>query len=234
MNTQGETTELIFRKGCARVSWRTFVLTLLVLVALGWGSYTYLRIQQARVNAAEAANNARHLHVVLVKFQEPYQRFPDASTGNAVIEKTGRALEFRFASSNQLLYQLIVDDPMLEKPFFVSINGTHKVDNVFLPGKALEPGECGFSYIAGLSSRSSPEAPLLVTPLIPGTTRFDPKPFHGKALILRVDGTILLPDLDRAEQVMIEGKDLFDPSQPFWKGEAPDIKWHEPDPNFVR
>ena len=75
---------------------------------------------------------------------------------------------------------------------------------------------------------------MVVTPLIPGTTRFDPKPFNGHALILRVDKSISCPKIDRAGKVMVGGKDIFDPSQPFWGGKAPDIKWHEPDPNFVR
>jgi hypothetical protein len=234
MNTPGEAAERILRKGCAKVSWRAFALTLLAFAALGWGVYTYLRITNARVNASEAANNARQISIALGEFDDDFGRFPDTSTALAVKKKTGTPLDFKFGSSNELLCQLIENGRMLEKPFFVSINGTHKVDNVFLPGKALEPGECGFSYIAGLSSQSPPEAPLLITPLIPGSTRFDPKPFNGKALILRVDGAILFPELDRAGQVMIGGKDPFDPSQPFWKGEAPDIKWHEPDPNFAR
>lgn len=218
-------------KGC---TWRTFVLTFLALGVPCWGAYSYLRILNARVNRSESANNVRQLHIALGEFDEDYGRFPDVSTAAAVKSKTGTALEFRSGSANQLLCQLIANGLKLERPFFVSINGTHKVDDVSLPGKALEAGECGFSYIAGLSSRSSPEAPLLVTPLIPGTKRFDPKPFHGKALILRVDGAILFPKLNRAGQVMIGGKDLFDPSQPFWEGKTPDIKWHEPDSNFIR
>lgn len=234
MRTPGEVAELAIKKGCSRISWQAFAIALLALVALSWGIYTYLRRSHALANASEAANNARQLSNALEEFDHDYGRFPDSSTATAVKKKTGTPLEFEFGSSNELLCQLIVNGRMLERPFFVSISGTHKVDNVITPGNALQAGECGFSYIAGLSSQSPPEAPLLITPLIPGSTRFDPKPFNGIAVVLHVDGRITFPKLDKTGHAIIGGVDLFDPSQPFWKGKSPDIKWHEPNPNFVR
>jgi hypothetical protein len=33
--------------------------------------------------------------------------------------------------------------------------------------------------------------------------------------------------VDKSGHVYLNGKDLFDPSQPFWGGKAPDVKWPE-------
>jgi hypothetical protein len=63
--------------------------------------------------------------------------------------------------------------------------------------------------------------------LIPGTTQFDPKPFKGIAVILHADASVTKEPIDKTRRVMIGGKDIFDPSQPFWAGKVPDLKWQE-------
>jgi hypothetical protein len=57
-------------------------------------------------------------------------------------------------------------------------------------GEMVRKGECGFAYLSGLTPSGSPTRPLRVTPLISGTDRFDPKPFQGKAVILRMDCSV--------------------------------------------
>ena len=73
----------------------------------------------------------------------------------------------------------------------------------------------------------APETPVIVSPLIPGTTRFDPRPFDGKAVVLRLDYSAKTETIDSSGRVMIGGMDIFDPRQPWWGGKTPDIKWQE-------
>jgi hypothetical protein len=91
----------------------------------------------------------------------------------------------------------------------------------------LKKGECAFTYIAGLSFSFDPTAPVLIAPVVPGTWKFDPKPFDGKAVVLRIDGSAKAEPIDKHGNVMIGGMNLFDPRQPYWHGKAPDIKWPE-------
>ena len=115
-----------------------------------------------------------------------------------------------------------------EKPFYAEIAGSRKPDDLYHDDvHALVPGEVGFAYIAGLDSSADPMTPIIVSPLIPGTTLFDPKPFGGKAVILRLDNSAAPMQIEPSGRVMWRGKDIFDPSQSFWKGKAPDIKWQE-------
>jgi prepilin-type processing-associated H-X9-DG protein len=48
--------------------------------------------------------------------------------------------------------------------------------------------------------------------------------FNGKAVVLFVDGRVELLRIDRAGRALLDGKDLFDPSRPFWRGKKPDLR----------
>ncbi len=104
---------------------------------------------------------------------------------------------------------------------------TTRPDGVITPGDILEPGECGFSYITGLSSRDDPATPIALTPLIPGTTTFDPKPFDGKAVVLHIDNSVRTYDIAKDGHIYDKGIDLLSPKHPVWKGKAPDIRYPE-------
>ena len=59
---------------------------------------------------------------------------------------------------------------------------------------------------------------------IGATTRFDPQPFDGKAVILWTDTSVRSLPIDRGSgQVMLDGKNLLDPSHPVWGGQPPVI-----------
>jgi hypothetical protein len=98
--------------------------------------------------------------------------------------------------------------------------------------KALEKGECAFACISGLSSSTDlPSTPVALFPLVPGEKLFDYKLcnewYVGKAVILFLDNTVKTFPVDKSGHVFINGKDLFDPSQPFWRGKKPEVKWPE-------
>jgi hypothetical protein len=165
------------------------------------------------------------------RVREHLRQFPDATTIEKVKAATGTQLELGSSSSNQIFRQLLANPAIVksEKPFWCKTAWSKKKpDDIFTPGKALQPGEVGFAYIAGLSSANDPLTPIVVTPLIPGTTRFDPKAYGEKAIILRLDNSATPMQIRKdTGEVWWNGMSLFDPRQPFWNGKAPDIKWPE-------
>ncbi|MGL5017616.1 MAG: hypothetical protein ACRDBP_05750 [Luteolibacter sp.] len=73
----------------------------------------------------------------------------------------------------------------------------------------------------------NPSRPLVAAPMIPGTDRFDPKPFKGKAVVLKLDGSVYSLPIDKNGHVILESWNMMDPHHPVWKGHAPVIAWPE-------
>ena len=184
-----------------------------------------------QVMAADRTTAHKHIGsigVSLFEFDAEYGRFPDATTAAKVKADSKTPLTLGAATSNQIFRQFLAHGLKTERHFYAKIAGSKKPDDLFHDdAHALAPGECGFAYIAGLSSAVDPGTPIVVCPLIPGTTLFDPKPFGGKAIVLRVDNATTVFQIDPTGRVINGGKDLFDPSQSWWNGKAPDIKWQE-------
>lgn len=176
----------------------------------------------------EALNNIRQIGLGLFEFDRDYGRFPDATTIPEVKTRTSTKLTLDDSSSNMLFRQLLVTGLKSERPFYAKIPKAKLPDEHFnTDGKALDKGECAFSYVAGLSSSSDPATPLVMTPLISGTTNFMyPGAFKEKAILLRVDSSATaIPIKKNGHGVDAAGKDIFDPAQPYWKGAKPNLKW---------
>jgi hypothetical protein len=164
--------------------------------------------------------------LALFEFQEEYGKFPDATTIAAVQSKTGSLLPMGTTISNDFFRQLIAADmTQSESMFYSKINGTRKPDGLIDGSHLLAKGECGFTYFLGAKESDNPRRPLVVTPMIPGTDRFDPKPFKGKAVILRMDNSVSSLNIDKAGNVFVDGRNLMDPHHPIWDGHAPVIAW---------
>ena len=177
----------------------------------------------------EAISNSKGIGLALFIFAEDYGKYPDATTIDAVRKKETSHLPLGTRSSNDFLRQLIaagyVDN---EKLFYANIKGCRKPHGDMSPAHVLERGECGFSYILGAGKTGNPLRPVLVTPLIPGTTRFDPKPFKGFAIICRADNSAGREKINEHGDVIDStGKPLFDPSNPVWGDKPPVIAWPE-------
>lgn len=187
-----------------------------------------------KANKIRALSNAKEIGVALYSFEQDYGSYPSAATITKVrADHPGVFAPMGTATSNDFFRQLIVAECIdQERLFHVHGLSTRKPDNVMTGADMLKKGECGFSYIAGLPYPNSlPQTPVLMTPLLPGKRLFDyklsRKYYGGKAVILFSDNSVLSLPVDKSGRVHLNGKDLFDPSQPFWHGRLPDVKWPE-------
>ena len=208
------------------------LLVAVVLIAVVIYQYAYSRYNEGIL--AETRGNMRPLSLALLQFEADYGALPNAETAKLVVEQTDSKLRLGAGSANEIFRQVIAGGICdSEQPFFARIPGAIKPDDdSSSPDKALAKGEVGFSYILGQSPRSPSETPLVVTPLVPGTNRFDPKPFKGRALVMRVGklskGIIdVLPINSRGEVIDSTGKHLLAADHPIWGGKAPVIVWPE-------
>ncbi len=174
-----------------------------------------------------ATKNARSIGIALFEFEKVYGSYPDASTVAMVRKSTGNP-SLGAKTSNDFLRHLIGAGMLRDEArFYAPIAGARKPDNRIDGSHALRKGECGFSYIVGLSPRGNPSQPILVTPLIPGTDRFDPKPFEGYAIILRLDCSATRMRIRSDGRVMSDGMNLLDPANPVWGKDKWTIAWPE-------
>lgn len=220
----------------SRKKWRWLLIVGLICVALvliGLMNPVVIR-SPIKSDVTEAVSNARQIGLALFEFDAEYGRFPDASTISAVNKDEATNLDpgrliLGAKSSNDFFRQLFASGiTQSEMMFYARIAGCHKADNRIFGVHALEKGECGFSYLAGLSSKGNPARPIVVTPLIPGTDRFDPTRFDGMAVVLRIDNSVIRMSIDRDGHVMMFGKNLLDPTNPVWgKDDKFVIAWPE-------
>ncbi|MES2660761.1 MAG: hypothetical protein V4689_19200 [Verrucomicrobiota bacterium] len=187
-------------------------------------------VQRQRVKAIQtyAVGNSRQLGMCLYEFESDYGKFPDASTITAVKAKSGSLLPLGIKTSNDYFRQLLASGIVQGESFFYAdIADSRKPDDRMEPGRAIEKGECGYCYLMGLSSKGNPSRPIAVTPLIPGTDRFDPKPFGRKAVLLMLDNSVTSRPIQKDGHVLMNGKNVFDPTNPIWDGKPPVIVWPE-------
>lgn len=184
--------------------------------------------QRGPHHQTEAVNNARQIGIALFEFEEEYGKFPDSSTIAAVRLETGTILNLGTVSSNDFFRQLLGSGIANSEPiFYAKTSYTHKADCVITGASALSKGECGFTYFLGTTKTDNPSRPILVTPMIPGSDRFDPKIFDGKAVILKMDSSVISSNIDKDGHVFIDGRNMMDPHHPIWGGHAPTIAWPE-------
>lgn len=179
-------------------------------------------------NHNEAVNNARQIGLALFEFETEYGKLPDATTVAAVRGKTSTLLSQGVKSSNDFFRQLLAGGiAPSEAMFYAKNRGMHKPDGLMAGSQALEKGECGFTYFLGTIKSDTPSRPLIVAPMIPGTDRFDPKPFEGKAVVLRLDNSVTSLPINKDGHVILNGRNLMDPHHAIWQGHAPVIAWPE-------
>lgn len=195
-------------------------------VGFGWMIIPRVVLKHHRKLVSEAMQNGQLIGMALYEFQSAYGRYPDMTTSMMVTQRTGNRLSTDSRTSNDYLRQLFAANSSLNETIFratlIGGNPDGRID-----GKhALEKGECGFTYILG-ATPGQWSRPLLVAPLIPGTDRIDPEPFHGAMIMVRVDGSVQYLKPNKQGGVWLSGKNFFDPENPIWEGKPPVIAWPE-------
>lgn len=207
--------------------WVAGVVSIIIVALAGLTAPLVVR-KRTNCGQTEEVSNARQIGLALSEFENQYGSYPDAATATRIRSETKTTLNLGTKSSNDFFRQLLAANiTQSEKIFYAKGSSVHKPDDVIAGAKALEKGECAFTYLLGASIRDNPSRPLAVAPMIPGTDRFDPKPFEGKAVILRIDNSVTSLRIDKMGHVNYGVGDLMDPSNLIWDGHPPVIAWPE-------
>lgn len=170
--------------------------------------------------------DVRQLGLALFEFETEYGTFPDETTIDVVKANTGTNLKLGTETSNDFFRQLIASGVATDESMFhVRIPGSKSPDNRMDGVHALEKGEVGYAWFRGGSVMDDPGRPLIAAPMIPGTDRFDPKPFQGHAFVLKLDNSIGSLPIDENGHAILDGRNMMDPHHPVWNGHAPTIAW---------
>jgi len=179
----------------------------------------------------EAISNLRQIGLALFEFENEYGQYPSPATIPRVKAKhPTHTFNISGTSSNALFRQLFATNiTQSELMFYAKIKNTKKPDGDIRPGQALKKGEVSFAYISGLSTKGNPSRIIAFAPIIPGTTKFDPKPFEGKAVALRIDNSVSSFTINKDGHIQdIHGNNLLFPTHPIW-GDKEVPKIHYPD-----
>lgn len=176
-----------------------------------------------KARQAKAVQQAKQIGLALFTFDNDYGKFPGEKTVKAVSENADDGTTIAADSANDCFFQLVVAGYLEDVRVFSLKKNQPRIPAVGL--RKLE--DCFFAYLAGGSMTDPAARPVVVSPLIKGKKTFDPKPLGGKAVVLLLDMSVHLKDIDDQGRVTFNGKDLFDPKQDYWGGKEPDIKWPE-------
>lgn len=200
-----------------------FSVLVVLLLAAPW----FIRVHP-HTDRTVAVSNAKQIGFALFAFEGEYGKYPDTTTIAAIRSKTSTLLPLGTKSSNDFFRQLIAADVVhSERFFYAKTAGSRKPDGIITTTEALKAGECGFTYFLGATAKDNPRRPVVVTPMIPGTDRFDSKIHKGKAVILKMDWSVISLPIDKDGHVIVDGRNLMDPHHPIWDGHAPVIAWPE-------
>jgi hypothetical protein len=212
------------RPGPVKLGLIVALVTGAMLVAVSW---PVIMKQRTAVDRTRAISSLKQMNLALIDFDNDYGSFPDASTIPLVKAATHTTIPLGTRTSNDYFRQLIAAGNKSEKTFWAKTATTpRKPDDDITGSRALEKGECSYAYVAGLSTSDDPGTPIAMAPMISGSWQFDPKPYGGRAVMLRVDGSVRPAAIGPTGEVVILGKNLIDPSLPYWKA-RPDLKWPE-------
>ncbi|WP_035615692.1 DUF1559 domain-containing protein [Haloferula sp. BvORR071] len=212
--------------------------TLLLPICLSVGLLASLSAQETPAKPAEgldkaklaatrtvAINNLKQIGVALIEFDSEYGAYPNAETAKDVKEATGTEFKLEGKTSNDFFRQLLLAGLKNEKLFQFGAPAKPADNKFTTESEAFARGECEFAYFPGASASNDPSRPLVVAALLPGKMEFDPAVFDGKAVVLRNDLSVTVQPINEKGEVIVNGKSLLDPSQPYWQGKKPEVAW---------
>ncbi len=189
------------------------LVVIVIIAALAGLSAPMILRQRKAADRTEAISNAKQVGQALLEFDVEFGGFPDNYTAEEVKDSTGTSLNMSGNFSNDYFRQLIAFGIQSEDIFYAKTTYSQKPDKVMTGNDALEPGEVGFGYImrdttSGLSTAGNPSLPVLAAPLLDAQSnwKFDPDPYGGKAVILRIDNSVDAPLIRSTDNYVTIGK----------------------------
>ncbi|MGB0992312.1 MAG: hypothetical protein ACPG32_07555 [Akkermansiaceae bacterium] len=167
-------------------------------------------VMAAKKRKTQTINNAKQIFYLLVDFDQEYGAYPSDATAKEDPKFAG----FTGKYSNDYFGQFFAGGFTKSEQIFYAAGGSKtkkKPDNLIANKKQiLSAGECGFTYIKGLSTASDTRLPLLCAPMTGKGTQFDPKPYNGVAIVLFCDGSVQALEIDKnGEARRRDGTKLF-------------------------
>ncbi len=192
------------------------LVVIVIIASLASLSVPMIIRQKKKADQATAISNAGQLYYAFIGFDEEYGSFPDSVTAADVVTNFPDATQTASTdSSNGYFRQLFMANLVeSEEIFYVKTGFTKKPDGVFKGAKCLEKRENGFGYILnqakGLSTAGNSSRAIVCTPLLE-SGKFNPDPFDKKAVILRVDKSVSVLNINAAGDALLGGgKKLLD------------------------
>lgn len=167
--------------------------------------------KRKKADMITAMNNSKKLFFLMVEFDQDFGSFPNDDTAN----DDDDLKNYKGKHSNDYLGQFIAGGYTLSEEIFHAKGGSNTVkkpdNDISTKAKTLEAGECGFAYVKGLSTSDHSGKPLLLAPMTGKGFKFDPEPYNGKAIVLRIDGSVKIYQIDaNGDVVLPNGKKLFE------------------------
>ena len=151
-----------------------------------------------KAEMTRAISNGKQVYLCMLDFESDMGSFPDQSTSTDHEDPS----YYNDAKSNRYLAQLIEDGyTTTELIFTTGDEGHKKADDIISPySEILKKGENGWAYvlvddktdtpvIRGLSTADGGDIPFLIAPLADPSGKINPKPYDGRWLYIRIDGS---------------------------------------------
>jgi prepilin-type N-terminal cleavage/methylation domain-containing protein len=204
------------------------LVVIVIIAALAGLTAPMVLSKVKKADQTEAISNARQIGMAMFEFQSEYGRYPDTKT-LATLTANGLTEEYTptaGADSNGYFLQLFAAGfTTSEQMFFAKTGVSKKPDGNILGAEALAAGEVGFGYILdgtdGLTTGANPACVLAVTPLAAGGATFNPGTFDKKAVLLRLDNSVLVANVNKAGEATVGSEELL--AAKFWDDVEPTI-----------
>ncbi|GEM_PF-6010819 len=189
--------------------WLVYTVVIFVVIALlGALGTPHLIRSKKKSYQSEAISNSKLLSLALYEFDSNFGSYPNDETIKEVNEAfPNHGYDLSGTSSNAAFRQLLAA-------------GILKNEEI------IQKGKCNFAYVANQSTSGNPNRPILLSPVIPGTNKFNSK--DGIILVLKIDNSVSSYKIGKAGEIYDnDGLDILSASHPIWKGKAPDIRYPE-------
>ena len=204
------------------------LVVIVIIAALAGLTAPMVLSKVKKADQTEAVSNARQIGMAMFEFQSEYGRYPDAKT-LATLTANGLTVDYTpvaGADSNGYFLQLFAAGfTTSEQMFFAKTGVSKKPDGNIIGTDALAAGESGFGYVLngtdGLTTGVNPACVLAVTPLATGGATFNPGPFDKKAVLLRLDNSVLVANVNKAGEATVGSEELI--AAKFWDDVKPAI-----------